>query len=64
MNAGIHHLPHSLGEALDRLEATPEAAIWFGPVYLEAYLRHKRAEIKMVAGLDDVEQCARYAQIY
>jgi glutamine synthetase len=63
-NAGIHHLPYSLGEALDRLEATPEAKNWFGPVYLEAYLRHKRAEIKMVAGLDDAEQCARYGQIY
>jgi glutamine synthetase len=64
VKAGIHHLPQSLAEALDQLEATPEAANWFGPVYLEAYLRHKRAEIKMVTGLDDAEQCARYAQIY
>jgi len=62
--AGIHHLPRSLGEALDRLEATPEAANWFGPVYLEAYLRHKRAEIKMVAGFEEAEQCARYGEVY
>ena len=62
--AGMTHLPRSLGEALDRLEATPEAKTWFGPVFLEAYLRHKRAEIKMVAGLDEAEQCARYAVIY
>ena len=62
--AGIHHLPHSLGEALDRLAATPEARDWFGPIYLEAYLRHKRAEMKMVAGLDEAEQCARYAKVY
>ena len=62
--AGIRHLPHSLAEALDRLEATPEAKDWFGPVYLEAYLRHKRAEMKMVAGLDQAEQCARYAKVY
>lgn len=64
INAGIRHLPHSLAEALDRLEATPEATDWFGPVYLEAYLRHKRAELKMVAGLDQAEQCARYAKVY
>lgn len=62
--AGMIHLPRSLGEALDRLEASPEAATWFGPVFLEAYLRHKRAEIKMVAGLDEAEQCERYAVIY
>ena len=64
INAGIRHLPHSLAEALDRLEATPEAKTWFGPVYLEAYLRHKRAEIKMVEGLDQAEQCARYGKVY
>ncbi len=62
--AGIRHLPRSLAEALDRLEATAEARDWFGPVFLEAYLRHKRAEMKMVAGLDEAEQCARYAKVY
>jgi len=62
--AGIRHLPRSLGEALDLLEATPEARDWFGPVYLEAYLRHKRAEIKMVSGLDEAQQCARYSLVY
>jgi glutamine synthetase len=62
--AGIRHLPQSLVEALDNLDATPEARDWFGPLYLEAYLRHKRAEIKMVAGLDETEQCARYALVY
>jgi glutamine synthetase len=62
--AGIRHLPHSLGEALDSLEATPEARDWFGPVYLEAYLRHKRAEIKMLDGLDESQQCARYGLVY
>lgn len=58
------HLPTSLGEALDHLERTPEAAEWFGPTYLDAYLRHKRAELAMVADLDDVARCARYAQTY
>lgn len=62
--AGIPQLPHSLGEALDCLEATPEAGAWFGPTYLDAYLRHKRAEIAMVADLDEQALCARYAQSY
>jgi glutamine synthetase len=62
--AGIRHLPRSLPEALDLLEATPEAKEWFGPVFFEAYLRHKRAELKMLEGLDEAEQCARYALTY
>jgi glutamine synthetase len=62
--AGIAELPHSLGEALDCLEATPEARDWFGPVYLDAYLRHKRAELALVAGLTAEELCERYANSY
>ena len=62
--AGIRPLPHSLGEALDLLEATPEARSWFGPVFLDAYLRHKRAEIRSLEGLDPAAQCARYALTY
>ncbi len=62
--AGLHHLPQSLGEALDCLAASEQAAEWFGPVYLDAYLRHKRSEIKMVADLSEQEQCDRYALSY
>jgi glutamine synthetase len=63
-SAGIEQLPQSLGEALDALEATPEARDWFGPVFLDLYLRHKRSEIRMLDGADDVEQCRRYAEVY
>jgi glutamine synthetase len=62
--AGIVELPHSLGEVLDLLKATAEAKDWFGPTYLDAYLRHKRAEIAMVADLTEEEKCARYAESY
>lgn len=61
---GIRQLPQSLGEALDLLEATPEAEEWFRPVYLDAYLRHKRSEIRMVADFSEQEQCDRYALSY
>ena len=62
--AGIAELPHSLGEALELLKATAEAKDWFGRTYLDAYLRHKRAEIAMVADLTEKEKCARYAESY
>ena len=61
---GIRLLPPSLGEALDNLEATPEAKDWFGATYLDAYLRHKRAEIEMVEALPESERCALYAETY
>ena len=57
-------LPHSLGEALDRLAATAAAREWFGDVLLDAYLRHKRSEIALVSDFDAAEQCRRYAQVY
>ncbi|SER47176.1 glutamine synthetase [Faunimonas pinastri] len=62
--AGIRRLPQSLAEALDELEADAGAKNWFGAIYLDAYLRHKRAEIGMVAGLDERAQCDLYAESY
>jgi glutamine synthetase len=62
--AGISPLPRSLADALAQLEATVEARDWFGSVLLDAYLRHKRAEIRMLEGLTEAEQCTRYAQTY
>ena len=57
-------LPRSLGEALDRFEASPDIAEWFGPAFRDVYLRFKRAELKVLAGLSEPEICARYAAIY
>ena len=57
-------LPRSLAEALDRMETSPEVASWFGPTFLEAYLRHKRSELAHVAGWTDAELCERYAEVY
>ncbi len=62
--AGIRQLPQSLSEALDNLAATPEAESWFGATYLDAYLRHKRAEIALVSALPESEQCDLYAEAY
>src|SRR5271165_3276359 len=57
-------LPHSLAEALAAMEASEAVQQWFGPVFLEAYLRHKRSELAHVAGLGVAELCRRYAEIY
>jgi len=57
-------LPRSLAEALDNMEKSEAVAGWLGPVFREAYLRHKRSELEHVRGLDAKELCARYAEIY
>jgi glutamine synthetase len=62
--AGVRPLPRSLGEALDRLAACAEAREWFGDRFFEVYLQFKRAELRVVEGLDDAEICARYAETY
>lgn len=62
--AGIRRLPASLGEALELLEAFPAAREWLGATYLDAYLRHKRAELRMVAGMDEAELCRIYGETY
>jgi len=57
-------LPRSLDEALDGLAASPAAREWFGDIFLDAYLRFKRAELQAVAGLSEAATCARYGEIY
>lgn len=57
-------LPGSLGAALDAMEASAAVAGWFGPVFLEAYLRHKRAELATLTDLEPEELCDRYAEVY
>jgi len=62
--AGLRPLPRALGEALGRLAACAEAREWFGERFLEVYLQFKRAELRVLDGLDDAEVCARYAEVY
>jgi glutamine synthetase len=57
-------LPHSLGHALDAMAASAAVKSWFGPVFLEAYLRHKRSEIAHVSEFAVTELCSRYLEIY
>jgi glutamine synthetase len=61
---GADELPHSLAQALDAMAASKTVADWFGPVFLEAYLRHKRSEVQHVAEWAVNELCNRYAEVY
>lgn len=57
-------LPTSLSAALDLMVASEAVKSWFGPVFFEAYMRHKRSEAAFVADLPEAELCARYAEVY
>lgn len=59
-----HPLPKSLDQALDAMEESEAVKAWFGPVFADAYLRHKRSEAAYVAELKPEELCARYAAVY
>ena len=61
---GLRRLPQSLTEALDELAASDAAAAWMGPVFHDAYLRHKRFEAELMADLSPEEQCKAYAEVY
>ena len=57
-------LPATIEEALNALQASPEARIWMGETFHNAYLMHKRGEAASMTGLTEAEQCARYAATY
>jgi glutamine synthetase len=57
-------LPSSLEQALLLLEACEPASDWLGADLFPAYLRFKRAEIKGLGNLEDIEICRRYAEVY
>ena len=57
-------LPHTLDDGLKAMEASEAVRTWFGSVFLEAYLRHKRSELAHVADYAVAELCQRYADLY
>lgn len=57
-------LPGSLAAALEMMEGSAAVRGWFGAVFLEAYLRHKRAELATLVDLEPEELCDRYAEVY
>jgi glutamine synthetase len=63
-DAATPPLPRALAEALDTMQASTAVQSWFSPTFLNAYLRHKRAELATLTDLDPDELCDRYAEVY
>lgn len=57
-------LPRSLTAALREMEHSEAVPSWFGPVFLDAYLRHKRSEVAYTNEFSVSELCHRYAEVY
>jgi glutamine synthetase len=62
--AKVPSLPRSLTAALKDMEHSEAVQSWFGPVFLEAYMRHKRSEVNYTNEFAVSELCHRYAEIY
>lgn len=63
-STGYRRLPTSLAEALELTAESAWAEAAFGATLVDAFVRHKRAEIEALRDLTDAERCARYAQAY
>lgn len=37
---------------------------WFGDEFVDLYLAHKRGEQAALDGLDDLEKCQKYKDVY
>lgn len=61
---GFHRLPETLFDALAAMEASEPVACWFGAEFTRVYADHKRAEIACLDGLDPLDRCARYREVY
>ena len=61
---GLKRLPASLAEALDLMAASGKVKDWMGNEFHNAYIVHKRSEIKLLEGLDTSEQISRYMECY
>lgn len=57
-------LPRSLTAALRDMQHSEAVQAWFGPVFLDAYLRHKRSEVAYTSEFSVSELCHRYAEVY
>ena len=60
----LERLPQSLDEALSRLEKSEMMKSSMGDAFHQAYIMHKRSELKQLEGLDDNEVVSRYARCY
>ncbi|MEM6358164.1 MAG: glutamine synthetase family protein, partial [Pseudomonadota bacterium] len=61
---GLHRLPTTLEEALDRMTNNAVVSSWFGDEVVPVYRLHKEAEIAHVAEMDAEARCRAYEATY
>ena len=61
---GFVRLPEALSDALILLEKSDMVRSWFGDLFLDVYLKHKRGEIEYLEGRTVEEICQLYEQVY
>lgn len=61
---GFVRLPESLGDALALMERSDAVRSWFGDVFMDVYLKHKRGEMDYLYGKTTEEICQLYEQVY
>ncbi len=61
---GFVRLPEALSDALILMEKSDMVRSWFGDLFLDVYLKHKRGEIEYLEGRTVEEICQLYEQVY
>jgi glutamine synthetase len=61
---GFKRLPQTLDEALESFGGSTAVRQWFGDAFVDLYVAHKRGEIAQLSGLDWIQKCNRYKDVY
>jgi glutamine synthetase len=61
---GFVRLPEALSDALILMEKSDMVRSWFGDLFLDVYLKHKRGEIEYLEGRTVEEICQLYERVY
>ena len=61
---GFLRLPETLEQALTRLENANAVKSWFGDLFVDVYLKHKRSELEFLLGKTEEEICAADERVY
>ena len=61
---GFVRLPEALSDALILMGKSDMVRSWFGDLFLDVYLKHKRGEIEYLEGRTVEEICQLYEQVY
>lgn len=57
-------LPETLADALKQLEDAPAVRSWFGELFVDVYLKHKRGEMAFLDGKTIEDICEAYETVY